>query len=70
MEALLAALEVPELLGKVLVEALHKLEVEASGFVSMADPANHGNTNIAVLKHWIENAQQALKEWEGSDAEV
>lgn len=44
-----------------LEEALHKLERESSGFVSMANPADHGNTNIAVMKHWIENARQALE---------
>lgn len=40
--------------------ALRALALEATGFVSMADPAAHGHTNIAVLRHKIDNAQAAL----------
>lgn len=44
-----------------LYDALESLTNEASGFLSMADPANHGNTNIAVLRERIEQARAALR---------
>ncbi|RPH38328.1 hypothetical protein EHM92_00155 [bacterium] len=43
-------------------DALNKLMCEAKGFISMADPDDHGNTNIAVMNHWIDNAEKLLKE--------
>ncbi len=44
--------------------ALKSLANEAKGFLSMANPADHGNTNIAVLQHWIDNARAALAKLE------
>lgn len=52
---------IPQAEYKRLVEALESLAYEASGFVEMADRQTHGNTNIAVLKHHIAQAQAALK---------
>ncbi len=44
--------------------ALKSLANEAQGFVSQANPADHGHTNISVMNHWIEVARDALKERE------
>lgn len=44
-----------------LESALSKLAHEAQGFCSMADPAVHGSTNIAVLKLRIREAQETLQ---------
>lgn len=48
-----------------LVAALRSLINEASGFLAMADRDTHGNTNIAVLQHHIDNARAALEQAEG-----
>lgn len=48
-------------LERALYEALASLTNEASGFVVFADPATHGNTNIAVLRERIEQARAALR---------
>lgn len=54
---------------KLATEALRSLKNEATGFISMADPANHGYTNINCLQNRIDGAEKALKaiEGEGSD---
>lgn len=46
---------------KELEDALHKLEREAAGFLSMADKESHGYTNMQVLQHWIDNACKTLR---------
>lgn len=46
--------------NKELEGALRSLKNEASGFVSMAEPATHGHTNIAVLRRKIEDANEVL----------
>jgi len=43
-----------------IITALRSLTNEAAGFVSFADPATHGHTNIAVLKYHIQRAQNVL----------
>lgn len=44
-----------------LQEALESLANEASGFLHMADPSNHGHTNMACLGRRIEEARAALE---------
>lgn len=46
--------------NEILTHALKMLSLEARGFLSMADKYNHGNTNMQVLQHWIDNANEAL----------
>lgn len=41
-------------------EALKNLANEAAGFLSMADPTNHGNTNMHVLAVRIDEAKALL----------
>lgn len=42
-------------------EVLNSLANESQGFLSMANKHDHGNTNMSVLKHWIDNAREALE---------
>lgn len=44
-----------------LYDVLESLANGASGFLAFADPATHGNTNIAVLRERIEQAHAALR---------
>lgn len=48
-----------------LYESLVKIANEAAGFVSMADPMNHGITNIRVLQTRIREASAAIAKAEG-----
>lgn len=41
-------------------EALKRLAKESSGFLSMADRSHHGNTNCAVLRDYIWEAEAAI----------
>lgn len=52
---------------KSLLAALQSLANEASGFLAMAHRTTHGNTNIAVLQHHIDNARAALAQAEGRE---
>lgn len=45
-----------------LAEALRKLANETQGFVSMADPVNHGYTNIAVINERLTETRAILVE--------
>jgi hypothetical protein len=45
---------------EVLQKALGNLANEAAGFLSQADPSNHGNTNMNVLRLRIDEAKAAL----------
>jgi hypothetical protein len=47
-----------------LLSALRQLSNEAAGFLSMADPFAHGNTNIAVLSERISEARAAIAKTE------
>lgn len=46
---------------KGLVEALRSLTNEASGFLSQANPYDHGHTNMEVMRLRIQKAREALK---------
>lgn len=41
-------------------DALGRLCNEANGFLGMADPDQHGRTNMAVLKLRIDNGREAI----------
>lgn len=58
-------LEAAEKSEAALVSALSSLRNEAKGFLSMANPYNHGNTNIACLQNRIDEAEAALKSHKG-----
>jgi hypothetical protein len=47
---------------EVMRRAMFSLANESSGFVSMADPANHGITNIRCLQNRIDEARAALSD--------
>jgi len=49
--------------------ALKSLANEATGFKSMANVADHGNTNMSVLQHWIDNARSTLADDKASEGD-
>jgi hypothetical protein len=48
-----------------LLEALKSLANEATGFLAMADPTAHGQTNLKCLDRRIEAARAAIAKAEG-----
>lgn len=49
-----------------LLDALIKLTNESAGFLAMADPITHGNTNITVLDERIRLARAAISKAKGA----
>ena len=49
---------------RVLLDSNHKLANEAQGFLSLANPDDHGHTNIECLRMRIDKARQARAEVE------
>jgi len=49
-----------EMENAALRKALEALTAESSGFLALANKDDHGNTNMSVLRHWIDNAKSVL----------
>jgi hypothetical protein len=64
MEWLISTLEQELRLSQGLREAMKSLRNESKGFLSMANPHDHGHTNIECLRNRINQAEEALAAYE------
>jgi len=53
-----------------LLDVLNSLRNEAVGFLAMADPSAHGQTNLACLQRRIDEADAVIAKAEGRDQTV